>query len=175
MNTEPESVATPTLFIRPTLLILRGPPGSGKSTVASILEALQPEITAVISLDQFRFVDGKYVFDKNRELEVVASYEKALQEAFKNKTPLIIVPNVHSRLWEYERLTQLGEAHGYRVFVLEVQNSFKVCCSRQSHGVPFAKMVSIFERWEPGIQFSLKDRIEALEHKFGHVMGVDQK
>lgn len=166
-----------------TMLILRGPPGSGKSTVAKLIEELSGHncdcikgwTIEVLSLDSFRMVDGRYVFDVAREKEVVASYHAAVQKACREGTPVIILDNVHSRLWEFERTQKMGEEAGYQVFVMEVQADFWTCLDRMKHPVPFDKLREIFERWESWVRWNVQDRLDGLERLLYRFLTRDQK
>lgn len=145
-----------------TMIILRGPPGSGKTTIANIL-ATSRSVPRVLSLDKFRIVDGRYRFDASREKEVLAEYRVALKEALDDEEECIILDNVHSRRWEYKREEELGKKYGYRVFVLEVQEDFWTCLERMVHPVPFEKLREIFERWEPRVRWDVSSRLSGLE------------
>lgn len=160
-----------------TMVIMRGPPGSGKSTFVQLVREIGTAGTEplVLSLDTFRFVDGKYVFDPSREKEVVAQYHEAVKRACDTGVALIVLDNVHSRLWEFERTRKMGEAAGYRVFVLEVQAEFWTCLDRMVHPVPFDKLKEIFERWESWVRWSVQDRLAGLESRLYRFLTREKK
>lgn len=146
-----------------TMVIMRGPPGSGKSTLAGFLEQNLDVPKVLVSLDRFRVVDGEYVFDPTREKEVVSAYHAAVRDAVERDVPLIILDNVHSRFWEFERTRKMGEDAGYRIFVVEVQADFWTCLDRMVHPVPFDKLKEIFERWDSWVRWNVHDRLDGLE------------
>lgn len=129
------------------MLILRGLPGAGKSTLASFLSRhILP--STVIGLDHFRVVDGIYAFDPDREREVVSGYNEAVRLAVERGDPFVVLDNVHSRFWEYAETACLGKRYGYKVFVLEVQSPLETCLTRTVHPISPEKVREIAERWE---------------------------
>lgn len=161
------------------MVIMRGPPGSGKSTFTQFLrqlgEAGCAECTGsqeplVLSLDSFRFVDGKYVFDPRREGEVVENYHQAVLQACQSEHPFIVLDNVHSRQWEMKKARGIGEQRGYRIFVIEVQEDFWTCLDRMVHPVPFDKLKEIFERWESHLQWNVTSRLDGVERLLSRML-----
>lgn len=144
-----------------TMIIMRGPPGSGKSTLVKLLKGLAGART--FSLDRHRVVDGEYKFIPWREREVVALYNKEVEEAIKFGYGLIILDNVHSRKWEYLSHYEGALKAGYRVHVVEVQSDIFECFSRQQHPVPFNKLREIFDRWETPLSRTKEDRLDQAE------------
>lgn len=145
------------------MIVLRGPPGSGKSYFANYLEGYFSVDPLIISIDNYRIVEGKYKFDPSREKEVIAKFKEALRAAVVEGAEPIIVDNCHSRFWEFESTKKLGEEHGYTVFVVEVQSTLDDCLQNQSHNLALEKMMDIFERWESWYRRTLSSRIRDLE------------
>lgn len=99
------------------LILLRGLPGAGKSTLAKTFNGLHLEA------DMFFITEsGEYVFNPsnlplahqwcNHEVEIAMS---AVQ-------PMIIVSNTFTQEWEMESYMNLADKYGYRVFSLIVEN-----------------------------------------------------
>lgn len=161
-----------------TMVIMRGPPGSGKSTFVRLIREISCGCAkctgsyepTVLSLDTFRIVDGKYKFDPARERDVVTNYHEAVFQACENDVPFIILDNVHSRMWEMERTKKMGEDHGYRVFVVEVQQDFWTCLDRMVHPVPFDKLKEIFERWESHLHWTVASRLDGVERLLSRIL-----
>jgi predicted kinase len=130
-----------------TMVIMRGPPGSGKSSFVQYLrEMCSGYEPTVVSLDTFRFVDGKYKFDVSRERQVIAEYYEAVHQALESGKGFIIIDNVNSRFWEFAKEKERAEKAGYRVFVVEVQADFWTCLDRMVHSVPFDKPYPAYSR-----------------------------
>lgn len=109
-----------------TAIIMMGLPGSGKSTWA---EAQSKE---VVSADQYRMIDGQYVFNPADKV-----HEKCLAEFIYwcEVGCDIICDNTNTNLIDIAPYIAVAQAHGYDVRV--------VCCEgvgafdRQTHGVPW--------------------------------------
>lgn len=78
------------------LVLMRGLPGSGKSTKA---KKIAGEIGVVYSTDDFFMVDGKYLYDPKL---IGENHEKNFQrtlKALKEGKPLIVIDNTNIKLW----------------------------------------------------------------------------
>jgi len=101
---------------KPTLILLRGPPGAGKTTLA---EVGYPTFSR-ISADDYFLTNGSYAFDP-RKLKVAhdicfARTKEAL-EAGKN----VIVDNTNRRLDEFSRYLKLDA----QIKIFKVVTQFK--------------------------------------------------
>lgn len=124
-----------------TLYIVRGVPGSGKSTFAQSLDC------PVFEADQY-FIDsetGEYKFDGSKiklahnwcKLRVEHSMEDGLQK--------IAVSNTFTQEWEMDAYYELAKQYGYRVFSLIVENRHG---GVNEHGVPEDKLELMKNRFE---------------------------
>lgn len=79
-----------------TLILMRGLPGSGKSTKAKILAGPQG---LIFSTDDFFMVNGHYVYDP----KMIGDYHKKNLErtvkAMLEEKPLIVIDNTNIKLW----------------------------------------------------------------------------
>lgn len=130
------------------LYIVRGLPGSGKSTFA---EALVGSDFLVCEADKYFIVDGEYKFDgtkikqahewcKNR----VETYMKdsLVNDQFYRE---IAVSNTFTQEWEMESYYKLAEQYGYMVFSIIVENRHG---GVNQHGVPADKLEQMKNRFE---------------------------
>lgn len=122
------------------LILLRGLPGSGKSTFAKTLVSPGSQY---FEADQF-FVDsqGNYNFDITKLKEAHKwcrnEVEYAMAFGYKEivpKEPLqrIIVSNTFTQEWEMEPYFKLAGKFGYRVYSLVVENRHR---GKSIHNVP---------------------------------------
>ncbi|GAB9473660.1 hypothetical protein Gpo141_00010809 [Globisporangium polare] len=146
---------------RPAVVILRGIPGSGKSTfgreIAAICEVKGGQTSAVrceiISADRYFVGPRGYVFDVKSIGKAHDTCKQQFEDALrKNTTNIIVVDNTHTQLWEYEHYVDRARSSGCRVQVLEMRCPDLTTCiqmaRRNSHGVPVSKVIQMHLRWE---------------------------
>jgi predicted kinase len=132
-----------------TLYIIRGVPGSGKSTFAKELVGAD---FLVCEADKY-FVDreGNYKFDGSK-LKEAHEWCRDRVETFMEDSLLndqfyrrIAVSNTFTREWEMQAYVDLAEKYGYRVFSVIVENRHG---SSNVHGVPDEVIEKMKERFE---------------------------
>lgn len=101
--------------------ILRGIPGSGKSSVAE--ELFENAYSSVVCCaDDYFMVDGKYMWDQ----EKIGNAHMYCQSLFKKhlelETNIIIVANTSTFERDVNFYRNLAIEHKYKVFVLTVEN-----------------------------------------------------
>ena len=122
------------------LYIVRGLPGSGKSTFARSLGGVHYEA------DMF-FVDenSEYVFDPSLLKDAHNWCRHKVMDAMKNDEPVVVVSNTFTQEWEMESYKLLGEELGYTIFTLIVENRHG---GKNTHGVPDDKIQVMKNRFE---------------------------
>jgi len=121
-----------------TLYIVRGLPGSGKSSLAKKLTEL------VYSADDF-FTNKKGEYNFNAKL-LGKAHEWCwgkVRDAMFIGANAVAVANTFTQAWEAEKYYQIAEEYGYSVFVIECQNDFG-----NVHDVPQESIDAMKERWE---------------------------
>ncbi|AVQ12670.1 AAA family ATPase [Leptospira santarosai] len=108
--------------VEKSLILLRGLPGTGKSTLAELLS--ENGRYPVFSVDDY-FTDPKtkeYNFDpKKNHLAYKYCEERVRQEAMSG-TSKIFSDNTFTLSWEMEPYFQIASRFGYAVFVVTVEN-----------------------------------------------------
>jgi predicted kinase len=129
------------------MTIMRGLPGSGKSTKA---RQLADDNTVICSADDHFMVDGEYVFNPDQiGAAHQACQDKARKALMDGKD--VIIDNTNTQKWEMQ--PYLDMAAFFKV-TLEVVNIFDGGCSdeelveRNSHGVPIEAIRRMRARWE---------------------------
>ena len=99
------------------LYIVRGVPGSGKSTFAKQLTS------NVFEADQY-FLDseGNYNFDFTKIKDAHKDCQDNVRSAMQSSISKIAVSNTFTQEWEMADYYQLAKEYGYRVFSLVVEN-----------------------------------------------------
>lgn len=122
-------------------LILRGLPGSGKSTFA----ARHHPRAVVCSADAwFTGEDGVYRFDPRQLPQAHQACMRRFVEALQAGAAEVVVDNTNTSPVEIAPYVLVGEALGAEVEILTIRAAPKVAYARQTHGVPaeaFAAMV----------------------------------
>jgi predicted kinase len=127
-----------------TLYIVRGIPGSGKSTFAKSIGGIH------IEADQFFMMDGKYNFDITK-IKLAHKYCQNQTEAWMKTDGIqvnndkIVVSNTFTQEWEMEPYFKLAEKYGYRTFSLIVENRHG---GVNEHDVPEDKLELMKNRFE---------------------------
>jgi len=132
--------------MRKILYIVRGIPGSGKSTFAESLGC--PYFEA----DMFFMKDGVYTFEGSKIKDAHAWCQNQVEEAMKFNEEThgldnseIAVSNTFTQEWEMEPYFKLAEKYGYNVFSLIVENRHG---GENTHGVPSDRIEIMKNRFE---------------------------
>jgi NEDD4-binding protein 2 len=134
--------------LKPTLFIVRGIPGSGKSTFANHVW----NEYAICEADKFFYdKDGNYNFDVSRLREAHEWCRKEVETRMQdNKAnpqfyPEIVVSNTSTQEWEMRAYFDLAERYGYQVVSLIVENRHG---GKNTHNVPDEVLENMRKRFE---------------------------
>ena len=129
------------------LILLRGLPGSGKTTLAKIILQLrstdEPEI---LSADDF-FEDkkGDYNFDPTKLKEAHNYCQFRCSERMRQQKAKIVVANTFTQEWEMDEYFKMAERYNYRVHTVIVENRHG---NENVHGVPEDKLQQMKNRFQ---------------------------
>ncbi|MAH51632.1 hypothetical protein CMI37_37795 [Candidatus Pacearchaeota archaeon] len=129
----------------PTVVILRGLPGSGKSTVEQLLVA-----HTILSMDAFwELGGGGYKFRPSDIAEAIQWVRDDFIRALAARDELIVVDNTNTTMEEMAFYRREAKAAGYVVHIVHVEATVEDAASRGIHGVPKKKVEQMRARWEP--------------------------
>ena len=135
-----------------TLYIIRGLPGSGKSTLGETLADsymdYHPKYGGVkyysYAADDWFYEDGKYNFNPEELAEAHDDCQARVRGAMMSDVENIAVCNTFSQSWEAAPYVKLCKQYEYTPVVLECQSQFG-----NIHDVPQESIEAMKERWEP--------------------------
>lgn len=130
------------------LILLRGLPGSGKTTLGSvILKAFTFDNLEVISADDYFFDEyGNEYFNPGELGLAHAQAELRCANKMKVRNPKIVVANTFIKEKELDVYYELAERYNYRVHVVVVENRHG---SKSVHGVSDTTMAKMKRRFSP--------------------------
>lgn len=121
-----------------TLIILRGLPGSGKTTLADFLlskisSGKSRECIAVAADDYFTDSNGNYTFNAEKLGAAHVYCRHAVEQAMNSEIPFIIIHNTSTTEKELTPYVELATINGYQLVSLVVENRHN---SLNTHKVP---------------------------------------
>ena len=135
------------------LIIMRGLPGSGKSTW--IANNLKGKDAVICSADSFFMRDGHYNF---KPWLIGKAHEKCKARAFtamSRGTDTVVIDNTNTQHWEYELYELFAYAMNYKVAIVNMhkgqappQCMWQTYEDRNIHGVPYDAIAKMAQRWE---------------------------
>ncbi|XP_076621042.1 uncharacterized protein LOC143341767 isoform X1 [Colletes latitarsis] len=152
-------------------IILRGPPGSGKSFVAKLIKDKEIEqggsAPRILSLDDYFLIEkemestddnGKKVTVK----EMIYEYEEAMEQSYvtslvkafkKNITDgffnFIILDCINEKISDYEEMWSFAKTKGFKVYVCEMEMDLQICLKRNIHNRTEDEINRIIDYFEP--------------------------
>jgi len=132
----------------PDLILVRGVPGSGKTTLANECAATYRSAgisSVVVSADDWMVdEDGKYAYDHMRLPHCHTMCQREVCRQMTEGTRVIFVANTFVRKWEAEVYLQLARLWGYTVTVYRMTGEYE-----NVHGVPADKVAIMKANMEP--------------------------
>ncbi|PAA93764.1 hypothetical protein BOX15_Mlig005619g1, partial [Macrostomum lignano] len=135
------------------LFLMRGLPGSGKSTLTRLLCQLYPGST-VCSADLF-FIDpasGAFQFDADRLKDAHEACNNRAYEAMSCGKSPVIVDNTNVRRWEFQFYVDLATRFGYVLLLVVPKTPWRFdaqqLANRTLHSVPLEIIEQRLSSWE---------------------------
>ena len=158
------------------LIIMRGPSGSGKSSLVKELtqEASDNRKTCTVhSTDDFHLElkDGIFVYVFKPE-KLRAFHQANLHHATTSMEmglDYVIIDNTNTTWKEIEPYVLVGIGNGYEIVIKEPNTSWKFdaaeCARKNTHGVPVEAVARMLQRWEK--TSVIESKVKQLESKRG--------
>lgn len=127
--------------------IMRGVPGSGKSTTAS---KLTENCGVIHSTDQYFMQNGEYRFNYMR---LQANHDKnfsAFQESLLARQPVVVCDNTNMKEEHYSHYIDEAQQSGYIVSIVEqLLPDFSVAAERNTKGIDSNRIEQMSRQHEP--------------------------
>jgi len=123
------------------MILLRGLPGSGKSTAAKLFDKALHFEADMYFLD----ADGNYHFDPSKIKDAHNWCRHSVMDAMREEHPIVVVSNTFTQEWEMDVYYLLAEELGYRVTSMIVENRHE---GKNIHGCPDDKIEQMRTRFE---------------------------
>ena len=125
---------------KPSLTIIRGVSGSGKTRVAK-----NATNGVICSADDYFMVDGEYRFDPTKLGEAHgACFRKAIDLLQKGVD--VVIDNTNTSVAETAPYVAMGQAYAGRVRIIRIECDPEVAHARNRHGVPLGAVRAMAKR-----------------------------
>jgi predicted kinase len=125
-----------------TLYLIRGLPGSGKSTEAKRLEATSPGLFRHVEADMYFILGDEYIFDASK-LKQAHEWCQSKTEEYLERGYNTIVSNTFTTLKEIKPYEEIAKRLSVKLEVYQMNNSFK-----NIHNVPEETLRKMKSRWQ---------------------------
>lgn len=122
------------------LIIIRGIPGSGKSTFAQLLDT-----KAICTADDYHVRDGKYVWKGENIGKAHDWCQRKCRRFMKKRADRIVIANTSTTARELQPYYDLARQHGYTVYSVIVENRHN---GENIHDVPEATLEKMKARFD---------------------------
>lgn len=127
-----------------TLILLRGLPGAGKSSLAKVLSE---NTWPVFSVDDYftNTADGTYRFEFDKNHLAYKACEENCRKAMRNGTQKIFIDNTLTLEWELQAYFKLAVEYNYLVYVCTVENYHQ---QKNTHGISDVQMEKMAAKYK---------------------------
>ncbi|XP_008274867.1 breast cancer type 2 susceptibility protein [Stegastes partitus] len=149
------------------LILMRGLPGSGKSTMARELLSTGPSGIILSTDDYFAYKDG-YHYEPGLLGKAHEWNQRRAKDALHDGRSPIIIDNTNIQAWEMKPYVKMALERGYKVDFCEPDTRWKFdpyeLEKRNKHGVPHEKIAQMLDRFSFPISIDIVMRSQDPPH-----------
>lgn len=134
------------------LIVLRGIPGSGKTTFVEMVRKTFPALVHA-SADFIHMVGNEYRFDAKKLSQGHGLSFRTAIHAMQDRASMVIVDNTNTQVWEMSPYILAGQAYGYNTRIVRLNIDTTTAHARNIHGVPLKGIESMAERFQKPLPF----------------------
>ena len=135
-----------------TMIIMRGLPGSGKSSLVGRILKTYPQAEVCSADAYFTQADGSYQYDRNKIKEAHTFSQERAETLCRDACNLVIVDNTHVKRWELQPYLNTAAKFRYSVVILEPQTPWarnpEQLAVRNSHNVNENAIRKKLKEWQ---------------------------
>ena len=135
-----------------TMVIMRGLPGSGKSSLVRQILKTYPHAEVCSADAFFTQADGSYQYDRTKIKEAHMFSQGRAEALCKDACNLVIVDNTHVKRWELQPYINTAAKFRYSVLILEPQTPWAKdpgqLAERNSHDVSENVIMKKLKEWQ---------------------------
>ena len=143
------------------MFIMRGLPGSGKSTLVKTIQSIYAEDATgdfcICSADDFFMSEGCYRFDASRLSDAHEDCQSRMKEALTSRTRTVVIDNTNVMYWEMKPYIQFADQEGYFVILVEPKTPWRlnaeVLANKNTHSVPKEALEKKIKVFKPIVPF----------------------
>lgn len=146
------------------IYLLRGLPGSGKTSLARKLKRDFPSAVVFSTDDYFLMEDGSYIYNPDLLQDAHKWNQKRAGKAVSRGRTPIIIDNTNILAWHMKPYAVMALENRYQVIFLEPNTEWKFnvreLARRNSHGVPREKIQRMKNAYQHNVTFNMVLRAE---------------
>lgn len=137
------------------MFIMRGLPGSGKSTIVKMITEVYPCAVPCSADDYFQQPDGSYKFNRSQLSFAHEFCQEKAKGACVKSCPVIVIDNTNVKMWEMRKYADLASSFNYTVVTVQPRTPWKFnpteLAKRNKHAVDAETIRQRLRQFDEGI------------------------